>query len=174
MRKIHYVRDPRVRNLSKLIRKIQFYHLSITKVNLKVFKSNIKLPDLYIQKWRSDISASSKCYIYRVIKCDFNFENYLIKNGNNKVTLCKFRCGNHKLPITKGRFTNVEMEERICNLCMTNNIGDEFHYMLCCPFLWMKANNLLKSIIILDQIPWKCLNYLIMTNVLITYVNLLN
>jgi hypothetical protein len=49
------------------------------------------------------------------------------------VTLCKFRTTNHKLPIEHGRWNNIPHENRKCNLCNLEEIGDEFHYISNCP-----------------------------------------
>ena len=47
------------------------------------------------------------------------------------IPLCKFRSGNHRLPIEIGRWENIPINERICNLC-NKDIGDEFHYLFNC------------------------------------------
>ena len=44
----------------------------------------------------------------------------------------KFRFSNHKLPIQSQRFIGIEREERVCELCNTGEIGDEFHYSFIC------------------------------------------
>jgi hypothetical protein len=40
---------------------------------------------------------------------------------------------NHKLPIEHGRWNNIPRENRKCNSCNLEEIGDEFHYILNCP-----------------------------------------
>jgi hypothetical protein len=49
--------------------------------------------------------------------------------------MCKFRCGNRKLPIVTGRYQNIERTARICNMCTQQKLGDEFHYLFECPAL---------------------------------------
>ncbi len=51
------------------------------------------------------------------------------------INVVKFRTSNHKLPIETGRWNGIERSERKCNLCNLKDIGDEFHYLLICPFL---------------------------------------
>ena len=51
-----------------------------------------------------------------------------------KATFCRFRLNNHKLPIEYGRWNNIPRELRICNLCNTADLGDEFHYLLKCDY----------------------------------------
>jgi hypothetical protein len=64
---------------------------------------------------------------YRIFKTDFNFEEYFnILDEQNSLLLCKFRTTNHKLPIGKGRWSNIPRENRYCEFCQkklfsTNN-----------------------------------------------------
>lgn len=51
-----------------------------------------------------------------------------------KQILARFRTSNHKLPIETGRWNDIERSNRLCNLCK-RDIGDEFHYILCCTVL---------------------------------------
>ena len=46
----------------------------------------------------------------------------------------EFRTTNHKLPIEHGRWNNIPRENRKCNLCNLEEIGDEFYYILNCPY----------------------------------------
>ena len=38
------------------------------------------------------------------------------------------------MPIEQGRFWGVDRDDRICDICNLNNIGDEFHYLFECTF----------------------------------------
>ena len=42
------------------------------------------------------------------------------------------RISAHKLPVESGRYTKTPYEDRVCTLCQSNEIGDEFHYLLSC------------------------------------------
>ena len=53
-----------------------------------------------------------------------------ILSDKDRITLCKFRTCNHRLPIEIGRWQNVDRSDRICHICQTTEIGDEFHYIL--------------------------------------------
>ena len=59
---------------------------------------------------------------------------------------CIGRTGNHRLPVEVGRWERpkIPLHEGICTLCNTNDIGDEFHYILTCPTLATERNSLLK------------------------------
>jgi hypothetical protein len=71
-----------------------------------------------------------KWYIKRYIKRYTTEQNP--HDEKDFLTLCKFRTTNHKLPIEHGRWNNIPRENRKCNLCNLEEIGDEFHYILNC------------------------------------------
>ena len=64
-------------------------------------------------------------------------------SNSDRYVLCRFRTGNHKLPIETGRWEDIERTERLCNLCNNHNIGDEFIYVLECPALIEDRRNYL-------------------------------
>ena len=45
--------------------------------------------------------------------------------------IIKLRTSNHYLPVETGRWNNTERHERKCTLCNENELGDEYHYILC-------------------------------------------
>ena len=45
-----------------------------------------------------------------------------------------FRVGAHELEIERGRYQNIPRRNRICKLCNTNVIENEYHFLLCCDF----------------------------------------
>ncbi|MEW8548382.1 MAG: reverse transcriptase family protein, partial [Candidatus Thiodiazotropha sp.] len=109
----------------------QFYFLPKNTPNL--VKSRLK--DQYFQNWNSQLQLSSKGINYSLFKTDIEFENYIhVLYGKLFYNMFKFRSSNHKLPIEKGRWENIDHADRKCNLCQKNDIGDEFHYLLVCPF----------------------------------------
>ena len=64
------------------------------------------------------------------------FENYLIDLPELlKYIVCKFRTVNHKLPIEAGRYTRIPRNERVCKMCNSGQLEDEFHVCLECPAL---------------------------------------
>lgn len=95
----------------------------------------VRLLDQFLQTWNGDLQVSSKGTHYALFKDNLEPENYLTKlHGANLLNMLKFRTCNHKFPIEKGRWDNVELSERKCELCQKNDIGDNYHYLLVCPF----------------------------------------
>ena len=106
-------------------------------VNHIWFKEAFKLRinDVNRQKWQEVVHNSSACLTYRIVTVQKDLQYYLINLPvKYAYDLCKFKCGNHKLPIVTGRFQNLAIDERVCRLCQLNDVGDEFHYVLRCPF----------------------------------------
>ena len=82
----------------------------------------LRLHDQFIQNWNEGITKGGKCTVYRIIKNTFGFEKYLTELPvNNRILMTKSRCRNHRLPIEAGCRAHC------------NDIGDEYHYLLCCP-----------------------------------------
>ena len=78
------------------------------------------------------MQLSSRGKFYSTFKENLCFEKYLIKIPYNlKIWITKLRISNLKIPIETGRWRNIPVEERICNLC-NENIGDEIHYLFIC------------------------------------------
>ena len=96
----------------------------------------VRLKDIFIQSWMQQCIDCSKSCNYHLYKTTFGIEKYLDNLPScYRFALTKLRTANHKLPIEKGRYRNLPREERKCNLCNQEKIGDEFHFLLECPFL---------------------------------------
>ena len=75
--------------------------------------------------------------MYSSFKDSSKFESYLtIMPDSLRIPYFQFRTGNHRFPVETGRWRQsfVRHEDRKCLLCSTNEIGDEFHYLLICPY----------------------------------------
>ena len=63
------------------------------------------------------------------------FEKYLIRVSNIYYDkIIKYKTGHHRLPIETGRWDDTPLNERKCNVCNKNDIGDEYHYLFSCDF----------------------------------------
>ena len=92
-----------------------------------------KLRTYFVNKWVSSMREYSKCSLYRNFKTVLVMDKYLLESKEPyRLILLKFRTSNHLLPIEKGRHLNIDINERKCELCNMNDIGDEYHYVCCC------------------------------------------
>ena len=79
------------------------------------------------------------------------YDSYLyIFSDKDRITLCKFRTCNHRLPIEIGRWQNVDRSDIICHICQTAEIGDEFHYILQCRQVHNDRKLYLKNVFLVE------------------------
>ena len=113
---------------------VGFYWFEQKVYNENSFLKNIRkrLTDMYFQEWYSSVQASSDNRIYKYLKDTIRFENYLfIPNSYFRVAITKIRLSSHLLNIERGRWSKLQLNDRICDLCRV--IEDEFHVMIECP-----------------------------------------
>ena len=104
-----------------------------------------RLRDQYSQNWAAAVWESRTGIFYRSFKTEFGFENYLRALPDNlKIPLCRFRCSNHPLPIETGRYDGTAREDRLCTKCDMQCTGDDFHFILECPFFNTLRSNYIK------------------------------
>ena len=98
-------------------------------------KSELKqrLIDQFCQGLFAEMENYSRGKFYATIKNSLCIEKYLLNlNIPDRIVLCRFRCSNFKIPVETGRWSNIPRNERICNLCDMNVVGDEYHYLFKC------------------------------------------
>lgn len=101
-----------------------------------------KLRDLFLVEWYQNIESNVN---YRIFKHTFIFESYLTSIPRNLLYyFTSFRTRNHRLPVETGRWANIDIKERKCNLCRTAT-GDEFHYLLICDKLKESRKEFIKQ-----------------------------
>lgn len=107
--------------------------------NLNIHNANKMLKrsliDQNLQKWHSSLQVSSKGINYQLYKDNIQLEQYLtLLQPKHYLPLVKFRTGNHNFPVEVLRWEGVPLSERKCLLCDRSEVGDEFHYLLCCKY----------------------------------------
>lgn len=118
---------------------------SIGLSNIWFQQSDINIPfnlikqrilDIYRQSWYASVNNSNRLLMYSRYKHDLIFENYLdfISEKKYRIALSQFRLSSHELEIERGRYTNVGRDDRICLFCNRNQIENEYHFLLTCPF----------------------------------------
>ena len=114
--------------------------------NPQWFKSIISVIglDQQRQSWHDALANSSLCRSYNIFKGELKLQPYLLElDKKYRVPLSRFRSGNHRLPITTGRYMGVDIRARICTLCHNNSVGDELHYIKSCPFFSSERHKLI-------------------------------
>ena len=96
---------------------------------------------MFFQDWNSQLQNSSKGKQYNLFKDTIRREPYhTLLPKHVYIPILKFRSANHKFSSETGRWNNRRITycDRKCTLCTTNNLGDEFHYLLECSFFSSK------------------------------------
>ena len=135
-----------IRDILVSVGRLDLFHKSVidNPTSLKMSISRV-LFHLHIQEWVQKLDASSKCKFYSSFKQDLTFQNFLSKlDSKHYLPIIKFRTSNHKLPVETGRWENVPLDEKKCQSCTKTDIGDEFHYLLCCKVFEPERKRLLK------------------------------
>ncbi len=89
----------------------------------------------YKEYWTKKINNQPKMRTYRKFKSHLEYEEYLnIPNTNHCKAMTKLRISAHRLAIEQGRYTApfTPKENRICQNCLTDEIEDEYHFMMHC------------------------------------------
>ena len=107
----------------------------------------MQILDIYKQTWYSSINNSNRLLTYARFKHEFDCENYLdfITDKRYRVSLSKFRLSSHDLEIERGRYINLDRNDRLCRFCNGNNIENEYHFLLVCPLYRDLGRKYLKS-----------------------------
>ena len=75
----------------------------------------------FIQKWNSDVYNSPKYINYRIFKTNFKPETYFTEfQLKFYISIARFRTRNHRPPIERGQWENIERSQRFCTLCYGN------------------------------------------------------
>jgi hypothetical protein len=84
--------------------------------------------------WRERCLSKPKLRTYHKIKQTLETESYVKCNLNRKERslLAQLRFGILPLKIETGRFENLPLENRICELCRLNKTEDETHFLFEC------------------------------------------
>ena len=108
------------------------------------------LEERFNEYWRKTVTEdTARLNFYKKIKSDMAFEPYLnVPTFEDRKSIARLRSSTHSLQIEKGRHRKPEIprESRFCNLCPSNLIEDEEHFLTGCTFFnRYKPNYDLKS-----------------------------
>ena len=119
-----------------------FVHIPFS--SSKIIKQT--LIEQFLQNWNGLLQNSSKGKNYAIFKDNTSEENYItILNGYLAKIMLRFRTGNRKSPAEVGRWHNIELTDRKCQLYHSLSIGDEFHYILECSFFKTERQSLVSQ-----------------------------
>ena len=93
----------------------------------------------YEELWLKCINkpTNNKLRTYAQFKKKFKIENYILSNClSDRKLFSVLRISCHRLAIETGRYTTPKTpaEDRICLICNTKSVEDEYHMTLVCPY----------------------------------------
>ena len=96
------------------------------------------------------LKSNSKLELLCKVKNVFGVSQYLkyLNDYRHRKAFTIYRISAHKLPIELGRYRSVQRDQRICTLCQSGDIGDEYHYFMKCTDIYLHGirKTYLKSI----------------------------
>ena len=106
----------------------------------------IKLKQYHGDNWIDVVNNKPKLRTYKKFKTSLDPANCLTWNlqKSERSLFAQFRCGILQLRVESGRFCNLELGQRICQMC-DNAIEDEFHFLCICPIYLNLRENLYSS-----------------------------
>ena len=119
---------------------------SISPCNLADVK--VSLQNLYARGWSAKTLTVPKLRSYVTYKTAYCSEKYVSLNlkRNERSLLAQFRCGILPLLIETRRYVGEKTIERLCKICDSQQIEDETHFLLHCPFYSVLRNTLFSSV----------------------------
>ncbi len=105
---------------------------------------------LYIkqkQEWEINVKNVSKLRTYNTFKFEYCTETYVtnLLSKGLRSALAQFRCGVLPLKIETGRYTCLPVFDRLCEMCKNQDVEDEMHFLLECPFYKNERIDLFKQ-----------------------------
>ena len=106
--------------------------LDFKSTDIKSMKA--RMFDLMHQHWSQNIMFKPKLRYYIQYKQDIETEAYVKSNltRSKRSLLAQLRLSILPLQIEIGRYYRVPLEQRLCKLCNSNQIEDEFHLLCIC------------------------------------------
>ena len=91
------------------------------------------------KEWKERMNTKPKLRTYITLKQKLNFEPYLTHDDPRaREIMTRLRGGTNELRIETGRYPNtnrdrrLDIEQRVCLLCMSGEVEDEKHFVLEC------------------------------------------
>lgn len=121
-----------VREILSSINMVHIYNQKIC-CNLEVCRN--ALFQFAQTEWLNNMQSKPKLRTYVKFKSDFKTESYVsnLYRRYQRSLVAKLRCGILQLHIESGRFNQTPLEERTCEICQSNSVEDEIHFVCVCP-----------------------------------------
>ena len=124
------------KNIFSIFNKLGFSFITKKENSIKSLLRSIKqrISDQCLQEESAKIYNSSKLKFYQVVFNNFKRCGYtdILKKKTDRSIISRLRLSAHNLAIEKGRHFSIPTDKRFCNICNTQEIEDEFHFLFSC------------------------------------------
>ena len=116
------------------------YMVNGTIIDLSEFKRNMF--DLMYENWSVNVCYKPKLRNYVKFKRDINTESYIstFLSRYQRSLLAQLRTGILPLHVETGRYYRTPLEQRVCKICQTDEIEDEYHFICICSIYSTERN----------------------------------
>ena len=131
--------------------------LFVLKLQVEQKRIFILKQKLFLIKMFKNATNSQHFFVSFVhFKNEYKMEEYLslIDNPTIRKTFSQFRISNHKLQIGRGRYKTILREKRICKLCNSGEVENEYILALTCQkyeALRNRYNSIFKNLFYLEN-----------------------
>jgi hypothetical protein len=100
-----------------------------------ITKAEEVLMRIEVDRWSKELSKQPKLRFYRLFKNTFETATYVKQCASKSARsfIAQIRSGVLPLKVEVGRFMQKKLEERNCDICKSDNIEDEMHFIFTCP-----------------------------------------
>ena len=123
------------KSIKTILRNTDLIHYFNDKLIVNLDLAKQRLVEINENEWRIDVARKPKLRTYVQFKFDYMTEEYLSKihSRYERSLLAKLRCGVLPLAIETGRFNNVQLQNRKCEICCLDEVENEKHFVCECP-----------------------------------------
>ena len=129
-------------DICKLLTDLDMRETFVNKDTVDIKNARLLKHDRDKETWQINRFSYPKLRTYNVFKSEYCTEHYVktIFHRGKRSILSQFRTGILPLKVETGRFTNIPWYFRICELCTSNDIEDEIHFLLHCTCYTQERN----------------------------------
>ena len=120
--------------VKNIFRELDMLHIFEEQQECNLSLCQEKLCLIYKEKLMLEIQKKPKLRLYSKVKQCLETERYVKLNmtANERSMLAQLRMGILPIKVETGRFVNLKINERICDVCPENKIEDELHFLFNC------------------------------------------
>ncbi len=110
------------------------------------------LYELQCKQWLDEITRKPQLCAHITFKNSYELEPYALSFINRKHRSClsQYHCGILPLSIETGRWGSISLENRICKMCDSLVVEDEYHFIFRCSLITISETHSYNMVVILS------------------------